>query len=53
VPVVMVDATALQRIPGAQAGTVRHSGGSVVWGEPAAAAALLAAAPSLPEEPGP
>jgi len=53
VPVVMVDATALQRIPGAQAGTVRHTGGSVVWGEPAAAAALLAAAPSLPWEPGP
>jgi len=51
VPVVMVQTTELQRIPGAQPGTVRHGGGEVLWGEPSQAAALLAAAPSLPVEP--
>ena len=51
VPVVMVPTEDLQRISGAPAGTVRHSGGTVVWGIPTQAAALLAAAPSLgPEE---
>ncbi|MEB3331709.1 MAG: NFACT RNA binding domain-containing protein [Synechococcaceae cyanobacterium] len=44
VPVVMVDIEALQRIPGAVPGTVRHRGGSVLWGEPRRALALLQAA---------
>ena len=47
VPVVMVPTEALQRIPGSPPGTVRHSGGTVLWGEPAQAHALLASAPSL------
>ena len=51
VPVVMVQTSELQRIPGAQPGTVRHGGGEVLWGMPSEAAVLLAAAPSLPEEP--
>ena len=34
VPVVMVAAETLQRIAGAGAGTVRHGGGAVLWGEP-------------------
>lgn len=50
VPVVMVPTEALQRIPGAPAGTVRHGGGSVVWGFPAMAPALLAKAPTLQTE---
>ena len=41
VPVVMVDADTLQRIPGAALGTVRHGPGQVLWGEPARARALL------------
>jgi predicted ribosome quality control (RQC) complex YloA/Tae2 family protein len=53
VPVVMVPIEALQRIPGAALGTVRHSGGTVLWGVPAEAGALLAAAPSLQAEPRP
>ncbi|MFN9871710.1 MAG: NFACT family protein [Cyanobacteriota bacterium] len=43
VPVVMVPIETLQRIPGAGAGTVRHRGGEILWGEPARALALLAA----------
>ncbi len=42
VPVLMVPVENLQRLPGAAAGTVRHRGGSVSWGEPARAEALLA-----------
>jgi len=53
VPVVMVPTEALQRIPGAPAGTVRHSGGTVLWGQPAAALALLDSLPTLPGESGP
>jgi predicted ribosome quality control (RQC) complex YloA/Tae2 family protein len=43
VPVVMVPVDALQRIPGAAPGTVRHRGGSVLWGVPERALSLLAA----------
>ena len=50
VPVVMVPTEALQRISGAPAGTVRHSGGTVVWGIPTEAAALLAPALTLQAE---
>ncbi|MEB3233861.1 MAG: NFACT RNA binding domain-containing protein [Cyanobacteriota bacterium] len=53
VPVVMVETAALQRIPGAQPGTVRHSGGTVIWGVPAEAVHILEPAPSLPGETGP
>lgn len=42
VPVVMVPVDALQRIPGAAPGTVRHRGGSVLWGVPERALSLLA-----------
>ncbi len=45
VPVVMVATEALQRIPGALPGTVRHRGGTVLWGEPERARALLAQTP--------
>jgi predicted ribosome quality control (RQC) complex YloA/Tae2 family protein len=41
VPVVMVPTDDLQRIPGAAAGTVRHRGGSVLWGIPERALSLL------------
>ena len=41
VPVVMVPTEELQRIPGAAPGTVRHRGGSVLWGEPLRALSLL------------
>ena len=41
VPVVMVPTEELQRIPGAAPGTVRHRGGSVLWGEPHRALSLL------------
>jgi predicted ribosome quality control (RQC) complex YloA/Tae2 family protein len=41
VPVVMVPTEELQRIPGATPGTVRHRGGSVLWGEPQRALSLL------------
>ena len=41
VPVLMVDAETLQRIPGAEPGTVRHRGGAVLWGEPERGQALL------------
>ena len=41
VPVVMVPSEELQRIPGAAPGTVRHRGGSVLWGEPQRALSLL------------
>lgn len=44
VPVVMVPAESLQRIAGAGPGTVRHGGGTVLWGEPGRAQALLAEA---------
>jgi predicted ribosome quality control (RQC) complex YloA/Tae2 family protein len=42
VPVVMVAVEALQRIPGAVEGTVRHRGGEILWGEPERARAWLA-----------
>ncbi|MFZ0409285.1 MAG: NFACT RNA binding domain-containing protein [Cyanobium sp.] len=41
VPVVMVAAETLQRIPGAEPGTVRHRGGEILWGVPERAQALL------------
>jgi predicted ribosome quality control (RQC) complex YloA/Tae2 family protein len=41
VPVVMVPTDELQRIPGATAGTVRHRGGTVLWGIPERALSLL------------
>jgi predicted ribosome quality control (RQC) complex YloA/Tae2 family protein len=43
VPVVMVPTEALQRIPGAAEGTVRHQGGEIRWGEPGRALSLLEA----------
>ncbi|WP_370525881.1 NFACT family protein [Synechococcus sp. CBW1004] len=51
VPVLMVAAETLQRIPGAEPGTVRHRGGEVLWGEPERAQALLQVA-DRPAEPG-
>jgi len=39
--VVMVPTEDLQRIPGAAPGTVRHRGGTVLWGEPQRALSLL------------
>jgi predicted ribosome quality control (RQC) complex YloA/Tae2 family protein len=42
VPVLMVPVDALQRIPGAAPGTVRHRGGEVIWGVPERALSLLA-----------
>ena len=53
VPVVMVPTEALQRIPAAAPGTVRHRGGTLLWGEPQRALAALSAAPSLCPEPRP
>jgi predicted ribosome quality control (RQC) complex YloA/Tae2 family protein len=47
VPVVMVPTDDLQRIPAAVPGTVSHRGGSVLWGRPQRADALLASVPSL------
>jgi predicted ribosome quality control (RQC) complex YloA/Tae2 family protein len=41
VPVVMVPTEELQRIAGAGPGTVRHRGGTVLWGEPDRALRLL------------
>ncbi|MFM7675196.1 MAG: NFACT family protein [Synechococcus sp.] len=52
VPVVMVPAEDLQRIPGSGPGTVRHRGGMVLWGEPERGGALRAR-PSLAREPAP
>ena len=49
VPVVMVAVEALQRIPGAVAGTVRHRGGEILWGEPQRARDLLTP-PNVGEE---
>ncbi|MEB3335564.1 MAG: NFACT RNA binding domain-containing protein [Cyanobacteriota bacterium] len=43
VPVVMVPIETLQRLPGAGAGTVRHRGGEILWGQPDRAQALLIA----------
>jgi len=43
VPVVMVPIEALQRIPGAAPGTVRHRQAEQLWGEPERALSLLAA----------
>jgi len=43
VPVVMVPAEELQRIPGAAPGTVRHGGGEILWGVPDRARHLLEA----------
>ncbi len=50
VPVLMVEAETLQRIPGAEPGTVRHRGGEVLWGEPERALALLQRAHPQPLE---
>ena len=47
VPVVMVPAHDLQRIPAAAPGTVRHRGGAVIWGDPERARLALGATPSL------
>ena len=48
VAVVMTPCEALQRIPGAGPGTVRHRGGEVIWAEPGQVHAVLrAAAPNL------
>jgi predicted ribosome quality control (RQC) complex YloA/Tae2 family protein len=41
VPVLMVPVENLQRLPGTIAGTVRHRGGDVRWGEPGRAEVLL------------
>ena len=41
VPVVMVAAECLQRIPGAEPGTVLHRGGEILWGQPQRALELL------------
>ena len=41
VPVLMVPVEDLQRIPGSAPGTVRHRGGSVLWGIPDRALSLL------------
>ena len=49
VPVVMVAVEELQRIPGAVAGTVRHRGGEILWGEPERSRPLLAP-PNVGEE---
>lgn len=43
VPVVMVPTEGLQRLPGSAAGTVRHRGGEILWGQPAEARLLLGA----------
>jgi predicted ribosome quality control (RQC) complex YloA/Tae2 family protein len=43
VPVVMVPVESLHRLPGAEAGTVRHRGGEILWGQPDRARALLTA----------
>ena len=43
VPVVMVPIEALQRIPGAAPGTVRHRQAEQLWGEPERALSLIAA----------
>lgn len=43
VPVVMAPTESLQRIPGEAAGTVRHRGGEILWGQPERARLLLAA----------
>jgi len=48
VPVVMVAAESLQRIPGQPPGTVRHGAAEVLWGEPARALALLTAPAPAP-----
>ncbi len=45
VPVVMVAAETLQRIAGAEPGTVRHRGGEILWGEPERAQVLLRSQP--------
>lgn len=43
VPVVMVPAETLQRLPGGGPGTVRHRGGQILWGQPDRARPLLEA----------
>ncbi|MFN9631004.1 MAG: NFACT family protein [Cyanobacteriota bacterium] len=43
VPVVMVPVESLHRLPGAGAGTVRHRGGEILWGQPDRAQALWTA----------
>jgi predicted ribosome quality control (RQC) complex YloA/Tae2 family protein len=52
VPVVMVPTDDLQRLPGAAAGTVRHRGGTVLWGRPERALALLPGRPPNVEAEG-
>jgi len=48
VAVMMTPCEALQRIPGAGPGTVRHRGGEVLWADPQQASSLVqAAAPNL------
>jgi predicted ribosome quality control (RQC) complex YloA/Tae2 family protein len=51
VPVVMVPTDDLQRIPGAGPGTVRHRGGTILWGEPERALALLPPSLEAPARP--
>jgi predicted ribosome quality control (RQC) complex YloA/Tae2 family protein len=46
VAVVMTPCEALQRIPGAGPGTVRHRGGEVLWADPQQASSLVQAAAS-------
>ena len=41
--VVMVPVESLHRLPGAGAGTVRHRGGEILWGQPDRAQALWTA----------
>mgnify|MGYP002654435735 CR=1 FL=1 len=53
VPVVMVPTDDLQRIPAAAPGTVRHRGGTVLWGEPQRVHPLLHTPPSLMAAPQP
>lgn len=43
VPVLMVPTEGLQRLPGSAAGTVRHRGGEILWGQPERARRLLEA----------
>ncbi|MFO7630856.1 MAG: NFACT RNA binding domain-containing protein, partial [Prochlorococcaceae cyanobacterium] len=51
VSVLMVPVEQLQRLPGSEAGTVRHRGGELLWGEPARAELLLPTPGTTAEEP--
>lgn len=53
VPVVMVAAETLQRIPGEPPGTVRHGAAEVLWGEPARALPMLQSPTSAGADPLP